>query len=114
MPSMSTPVSMSCIATPPNHCATLRRRADSKPESMTQQVRLSQFVITYGPGAILEGQNGPRVIPRPDIGLFSGSNFLPSDFEISDQPMSEGLLGGARIFRLPSNAERQVSDSWYL
>lgn len=82
---------------------------------MTQQVRLSQFVITYGPGAILEGRSGPRVIPAPDIGLFhANSDLVPENFEISDQRMSQGLLQGARIFRLPSNAEVGASDRTYL
>lgn len=73
---------------------------------MTQQIRLSQYVVTYGPGAILEGPNGPRIIPRPDLGLFlAGQAFSPDDLEVSDQRMSAGLLNDARIFRLPSNAE---------
>jgi hypothetical protein len=80
-----------------------------------QQVRLSQFVISYGPGAILEGVYGPRVIPRPDLGLFLyGSDLRPEDFEVSDQRMSHGLLSGARIFRLPSNAELGHAASWYI
>jgi hypothetical protein len=79
---------------------------------MTQHVRLSQYVITYGPGAILEGQYGPRIIPQPEIGLFTpNSNLTPGEFEVSDPRMSQGLLGGARIFRLPSNAELGREES---
>lgn len=81
---------------------------------MTQHIRRSQFVITYGPGAILEGQNGPRIIPSAEIGLFperGGLGIRPADYEISDQRMSEGILGGARIFRLPSNAELGLPES---
>ena len=81
---------------------------------MAQQIRLSQFVITYGPGSIIEGVEGPRVIPTSDIGLFSGSSLVPSDYEISDQRMSQGLLDGSRIFRLPSNAELGVPESRYI
>ena len=80
---------------------------------MTQPIRLSQFVITYGPGAILEGPRGPRVIPSADIGLFAGPNppaTLPA-LEVSDQRMTVGLLDGARIFRLPSNAELGQDES---
>jgi len=78
---------------------------------LTQHIRRSQFVTTYGPGAILEGPTGPRVIPSPEIGLFvDGSRLRPNDYEISDQRMSQGLLGGARIFRLPSNAEVGASS----
>lgn len=79
---------------------------------MTQQMRRSQFVITYGPGAILEGASGPKVIPSPDIGLFrSGSSIQPETYEISDLRMSEGLLHRARIFHLPSNAELNLPES---
>lgn len=82
---------------------------------MAQQVRLSQFVITYGPGAMLEGRGGPRVIPTPDVGLFyPNSGLVPEDFEISDQRMSQGLLQGARIFRLASNAEVGATDRAHL
>ena len=79
---------------------------------MTQHMRISQFVITYGPGSILEGPRGPRIIPLPDIGLFlPNSRLNPEDFEISDRRMSYGLLGGSRIFRLPSNAELNVPQT---
>jgi hypothetical protein len=79
---------------------------------MTQKIRKSQFVITYGPGAILEGQGGSRVIPRADLGLFPhlGVDATPQAYEISDQRMSQGLLHGARIFRIPSNAELGAND----
>ena len=77
---------------------------------MTQQIRPSQFVITYGPGAILEGPQGPRIIPSPELAVFSsGAGLKPGDYEITDQRMSTGLLGGARIFRLPTNAEFGIS-----
>ncbi|GIV20580.1 MAG: hypothetical protein KatS3mg023_2331 [Armatimonadota bacterium] len=77
---------------------------------MTQHIRRSQFVYTYGPGAIIEGVHGPRLIPLPDKGLFYGEH-LPEDFEISDQRVSQGLLAGARVFRLPSNAELGKPES---
>ena len=78
---------------------------------MIQRIRRSQFIITYGPGAILETRNGPRVIPMPNIGLFGPSTGLdPSKFEIRDRRMTDGLLmnimgTAARIFRIPSNVE---------
>ena len=82
---------------------------------MTQNIRASQFITTFGPGAILEGPYGPRIIPRPDIGLFlPGVGLSPERFEISDQRMSEGILNGARIFRLPSNAELQKPENYYI
>jgi hypothetical protein len=72
---------------------------------LPQHIRPSQFIFTYGPGAILETPAGPCVIPDPDIGLFEPLKLKLEDFEISDQRITKGLLGGARIFRLPSNAE---------
>lgn len=69
------------------------------------QIRRSQFLTTYGPGAILEGVNGPRVILSPELsGVFSQMDDL-TRFEITDQRLSQGLLDGAGILRLPSNAE---------
>ena len=73
---------------------------------MTQKIRPSQFILMYGPGAILEGENGPRMIPDAGIGLFrQASNFRPEDYRIDDQRMSKGLLKGAKIYRLPTNPE---------
>lgn len=72
---------------------------------MAQSLRLSQFILTWGPGSILEGPGGPRIILSPEKGLFYKPALRPDDFEISDQRISEGLLNGNRIFRLPSNAE---------
>lgn len=81
---------------------------------MTQHIRLSQFITTYGPGSILEGQFGPKIIPLADIGFFHPGNYSPQNYEISDQRMSRGLLQGARIFRLPSNSELSVSQNRYI
>ena len=73
---------------------------------MVQQIRGSQFIVTYGPGSIIEGIEGPRIIPRPDIALFQkNSSLSPNNFAISDQRMSKGLLQDSGIYRLPSNAE---------
>ena len=77
---------------------------------MTQSLRRSQFITTYGPGAILEGPNGPRVIPTlAGSGLFD--QHRPAEFEITDQRLSQALLDGAGILRLPSNAELGQADS---
>ena len=76
----------------------------------TQSIRPSQFITTYGPGSIIEGKNGPRLIPSPDIGLFKDPNIILEDYEISDSRLSKGILEGARVFRLPSNAELGKKD----
>jgi MrfA Zn-binding domain len=71
---------------------------------MAQSLRRSQYITTYGPGAILEGQDGPRVIPSLALSrIFEGRRLR--DFEITDGRLSESLLNGAGILRLPSNAE---------
>jgi len=80
----------------------------------TQHLRLSQYVVTWGPGAILEGRKGPRVILDPYIGVFSRPSLNPIDFEITDKRMSLGLLRGNRIFELPSNAKLGVSSDRYI
>lgn len=67
------------------------------------QIRRTQFLTTYGPGAILESVNGPRVILSVELSkVFPGNH---ADFEITDQRLSRGMLEGAGILRLPSNAE---------
>ncbi|OIQ10639.1 hypothetical protein MTCOM_05740 [Moorella thermoacetica] len=85
---------------------------------MPQQIRRSQFVLTYGPGAILESTDGPRIILDPWIGLFgqqiAGRTVSPDLYEINHQRMSQGLLNGTRIFRLPSNAELNLSEKKYI
>jgi hypothetical protein len=73
------------------------------------QIRRTQFLTTYGPGAILESVNGPRIILSVELsGVFPGTH---TDFEITDQRLSRGMLEGAGILRLPSNAELGRPDS---
>jgi hypothetical protein len=76
---------------------------------VAQPIRRSQFITTYGPGAVLEGPDGPRVIPTMDGSrIFSGRR--PTDFEITDQRLSRALLNGAGILRLPTNPELGQGD----
>ncbi len=77
---------------------------------MSQLLRRSQFITTYGPGAIMEGPNGPRVIPTLHHSqLFAQRR--PATFEITDLRLSQALLGNAGILRLPSNAEVGEPDA---
>lgn len=82
-----------------------------------QGIRPSQFVLTYGVGSILEAPNGPRIIPQyADWGRVFGFPDTPiqlSRFEIKDANVS-ALLGGGRIFRLPTNADLQIPDDQVL
>lgn len=80
---------------------------------MTQLLRRSQFITTYGPGAILEGPDGPRIIPVLEhSSIFDQQR--PSDFEITDLRLSQALLNGAGILRLPSNAELSKPDNYWI
>jgi len=81
-----------------------------------QHIRRSQFVLTYGPGAIIESKNGPRIIPSINHGL--GSLFSPDkfhEFEITDSRLRiaiKNLTGSdARVLSLPSNASLGKSES---
>jgi len=78
---------------------------------MTQGLKQSQFIYNFGPGAILEGKNGPRIILTPQQGLFHPSSPYIQRIEryrIDDERMSKGLLNEGKIFRLPSNASEQL------
>ena len=80
---------------------------------MPQPIRRSQFITTYGPGAILEGPDGPRLMPTlRDSRVFDGRRL--TDFEITDQRLSQALLNNSGIVRLPSNAEVNVPDFRYI
>jgi hypothetical protein len=72
-----------------------------------QEIRPSQFVITYGPSTILETRSGPVVI-RSMYDMFRLINRDPQQFEIVDPRLSRAELNGARIARLPTNDEMQI------
>jgi len=69
-----------------------------------QELRPSQFIITYGPGSIVETGSGPVVVKSMDT-LFNAIARQPQDFEIVDDRLSRLELNGARIARVPTNAE---------
>lgn len=69
-----------------------------------QQVRPSQFVLTFGPGSIVETDSGPVVLKSMDT-LFNAIGRQPQDFHIIDERLSRLSLNGARIARIPTNAE---------
>ena len=80
---------------------------------MTQPIRRSQYITTYGAGAILEGPDGPRLIPTlGNSQIFDGRR--TTDFEITDQRLSQALLGSSGILRLPTNAEVNEPDLRYI
>lgn len=72
-----------------------------------QELRMSQMVLQYGPGSILETTEGPRLIPLPEHGLF-GEEIDPEDFVI-DVPQLKKILDDKRVFRLPVASDLQDS-----
>ncbi|WP_269899598.1 DUF1998 domain-containing protein [Methanothermobacter thermautotrophicus] len=86
-----------------------------------QHLRRSQFIFTYGPGAILEGKNGPVMILSLNEGLgryFTGEWL--EKFEIKDSRLSEFLRknkeidGTIRLFSLPTNAALSHDENSYI
>ena len=92
---------------------------------MTQLIRPSQFILTYGPGAILESPSGPVVVKdltalcqiiQKRIGDVQMSW---SDFELLDQRFTSQTLhpdlpddhSNWKILRLPTNADLHWGDS---
>ena len=83
---------------------------------MTQGIRPSQFVTTYGPGAILETKNGPVIIPTSDMGLFKDGKLQPGDFAVDttvEDLISEMKGIPIGIFRVPTNAELNLKTGSY-
>lgn len=82
----------------------------------TQNIRRSQFILTYGPGAIIEGEKGSRIIPSLENGLENYfSDEMLEKFEIRDARMRNILERNdegerTRIFALPSNAALNKSE----
>ncbi len=82
----------------------------------TQHIRRSQFVLTYGPGALIESKNGPRLIPSLEHGLGCRFNLRTFErYEITDSRLRiviKNLTGkDARIFSLPTNASEGRSNT---
>ena len=76
-----------------------------------QHISRSQFVLTYGPGSLIETKKGPRIIPSLGKGL--GENFNLDTFrrfEISETRISKYIKSKSeekkniRIVALPTNA----------
>ena len=82
---------------------------------MTQGIRPSQFILAYGPGSILESKNGPVIIPTPDMGIFlETSNLDPSDYKLDNERISKGILKGASVFKLPTNAKLGLKSDEFI
>jgi hypothetical protein len=83
-----------------------------------EEIRQSQFVLTYGPGAIRETRWGPRLILGCGPGLFGDGRVDPADLEIPTGRL-RGVLGTqAHIFRPPPGGhpgwKTKRFPGWYL
>lgn len=79
--------------------------------SEIQRMRRSQFVLTYGPGSIIESRYGPRLIPSVRHGVRNTlltPDYFEKNLEITDNRLRmvlKDLTGKkSRIFSLPSEA----------
>lgn len=83
----------------------------------TQPLMRSQFILVYGPGSIIETENGPRLIPSLDIGLAGNFSDTAKKYEIYDIRMEhlinsiKGASENVHLFTLPSNASEGSNDS---
>lgn len=83
-----------------------------------QHLSRSQFVLTYGPGSIIETKKGPRLIPDLAHGLGSYYNEKTFEkFEINDVRLCNYIQNSAsaknksRILALPSNAGLEIKQN---
>ncbi len=73
---------------------------------MSQGIRPTQYVTTFGPGSIVETPDGPFLLKSVDSVLdeIRRSQSRPSDFAINDMRLQRGLLKGGRVFKIPDEA----------
>jgi hypothetical protein len=71
---------------------------------VSQGVRPSQYITTFGPGAIVETPHGPHILCATDEVLKrieENPEIRMDDLAIRDMRLQAGLLQGDRIFKLP-------------
>jgi len=96
----------------PNLSGKLKKQQDLRYRTMknVQHIKRSQFVFNYGPGAIIETNNGPRIIPAINQGLgslFNRNTFKKFEIINIRLRIAIGQIEKemrAKIFALPSNA----------
>lgn len=73
---------------------------------MAQGIRPTQYVTTFGPGAIVETPDGPFILKSIDNVLeqIKRAQETPHQYSISDLRLQRGLLQGGRVFRIPDEA----------
>lgn len=78
-----------------------------------QSISPSQFILSYGVGALINTREGPNIILDfqnwGQMFSFHGAGKSLNDFEISDGNVT-ALLNGGRIFRIPTNADLEKPE----
>jgi hypothetical protein len=84
-------------------------------KNSVQQISMSQFIYTLGPGAIIESVNGPRLIPTLRNGLQGDFAKYVNTYEIKDVRMADLIRKKddpeVRFFRLPTNSSEGKKDN---
>ena len=84
-----------------------------------QNIRESQFVLVYGPGALIESKNGSRLIPNIKHCLgpkryynddFLGNNEFKEEIRIRNIIKKEENQDKIHIYSIPSNAAQGLSN----
>ena len=86
----------------------------------TQPLMRSQYILTYGPGSIIESSNGPRLIPSLKIGLGRNFDKYTDKYQVPDIRL-EHLVNtfwksndNVRFFQLPSNDSEGIKEHYGL
>ena len=86
----------------------------------TQPLMRSQYILTYGPGSIIESSNGPRLIPSLKIGLGRNFDKYADKYQVPDIRL-EHLINtfwksndNVRFFQLPSNDSEGIKEHFGL
>lgn len=78
-----------------------------------QAISPSQFILSYGVGALVETRDGPNVILDfqnwGQMFTYRGGTKSLNDFAITDDHVT-ALLNGGRIFRIPTNADLEEPE----
>lgn len=72
---------------------------------MAQGLRPSQFITTFGPGALVETPQGPHILMSIDevLNRVHAASLDMEQLAIRDTRLQRGLLEGDRIFKIPDS-----------
>lgn len=72
---------------------------------MSQEIRPSQYITTFGPGALVETPDGPHILcgTTDVLKRIQSKTIQMDELSIRDIRLQRGLLAGDKIFKLPDN-----------